>query len=228
MNSTNWDDATKEAVATYEAKLATMADTAAAVDSSGSVEYTGTESAGDQAMTVTIEEDQWEAFNEATEAVKDFEMNTIKDLPLVKDWRQHVLNVRFSKEFKALEGDYKTAMNNTQVKSLVTDYGEFITAMKATPTMDDATKEMLEGSFVVKEVFQDVDIVMESMKTGNLEPIIDYMVNGETDGTLQAKVDGATVEQSEGAKNASKAAKKATGLIASVATAMVAFAATQF
>lgn len=94
--------------------------------------------------------------------------------------------------------------------------------------MTDETRTLLEESFVVKEVFQDLDMVMESMKTGNLEPIIDYMLNGETDGDLQAKVEGATVEQSEGAKAASDAAQKATGLVASVATAMVAFAAIQF
>lgn len=133
-------------------------------------------------MTATLSDAEWTAFNEATEAVKDFEVNTMKELPLVKDFRQHVLNVRYSKEFKKLEGDYKTAMNNTQVQSLVTDYEEFITAVKELPTMTDETKEMLEGSFVVKEVFQDLDMVIESMKTGNIEPIIDYMVNGETDG----------------------------------------------
>lgn len=133
MNSTNWDDATKEAVETYKAKLATMEDTGEALEDSFHDSTVAATEDVPEHRTHTVSTAEWTAFNEASEAVKDFEMNTLKDLPLVKNFKQHVLNVRYSKEFKKLEGDYKEAMNNTQVQSLVTDYGEFIDAIKAAP-----------------------------------------------------------------------------------------------
>lgn len=222
---TAWDDATKEAVAEYQAKMAD-------VDAKGQELYLATQqpviTGSEPARTwkVTIDDDKWTALNTAAEGLKDFEMNTMKDLPLVKNFRQHALNVRFSHEFKALEKDFKTVTQDENFKEYVTLIEAWETKMQDAIGLSDEDKAMVEESFIVKEVMMWVDMENAALKTGNLNPILNYMIHGKTDGNLSPTVKGATVQRSAGVNNAT--ADGASRTFAAVGAAMLAFAATQF
>jgi len=98
-------------------------------------------------------------------------------------------------------------------------------------------------SAVVTEVCLMMDLTLDSMKTGSMNKIADYLINGETDGVLTETVDApqtdasteTTTENDTNDTNATantnatnNTSDKASGLFAAVTTAMVAFAATQF
>jgi len=224
-NPSDWDDATKEAVAEYQAKSDDC-------EVKGEELYNATQqpivTGSEPARTwkITIDDDKWAALNTAAEGLKDFEMNTMKDLPLVKNFRQHALNVRFSHEFKALEKDFKTVTQDEGFKEYVTLLEAYEAKLVDAVGLSDEDKAMVEESFMVKEVMMWVDMENEALKTGNLNPILNYMIHGKTDGDLSPTVSGATVQRSAGVNNAS--GNGASRAIAAVGSAMLAFAATQF
>lgn len=92
-------------------------------------------------------------------------------------------------------------------------------------------------SAVVTEVCLMMDLMLDSMKTGSLDKVADYMINGETDGVLTETVDAPQTDASTNetstnttanTNDTNSTADKASGLFAAVTTAVVAFAATQF
>lgn len=100
-----------------------------------------------------------------------------------------------------------------------------------------------------------LDLTMAMLKSGDPEPVLDYLINGESDGNLQKEVTGvsgveaeqevrpshddytpetpraapADVTATSTAKNTTSddTKKGASGMIAAAATAVLAFAATQ-
>lgn len=231
-NMATWSAETNATVANYTAQVDKMGEAYLALENAiDDPEVMGP--AGDQSVHIEVPDDEWAAFNEEFEATKAYEQDVMSQLPMVKNFRQHALNVAFSHEFKALEKDFKTVVTEEHVAGLVNEYQELLSETKSLPRISADTKAMIEASPAVVEALTAVDITMNALKTGDLEPTLDYLINGESDGTLQPVVTGATVEHSEGVKNATgennnTTAEGASGLAATVVTALITFAASQF
>jgi len=77
-------------------------------------------------VDVEIPDAQWNAFNDEVAALKAYELSTMKNLPLIKEFRQHLLNVKFSSEFMDLESDFQQFSENSQIRSFTRKYEVFI------------------------------------------------------------------------------------------------------
>ena len=193
-------------------------------------------------LSVEIPDAQWNAFNDEVAATKAFELQTLKNLPLVKEFRQHLLNIKFSDSFKSLEGDFVQFTGNSQIRSYTRSYEKLIGELKALPVMTEEAEAAVSQAAVVQEVCLMMDLTLDSMKTGSMDKIADYLINGETDGVLTETVDAPQTQASTNAtapetnatdssnatNNTNNTSDKASGLFAAVTTAVVAFAATQF
>lgn len=73
--------------------------------------------AGDRTISVEVPDAQWNAFNDEVAATKAFELQTLKNLPMMKQFRQHLLNIKFSDSFKDLEADFTQFTGNSQIES---------------------------------------------------------------------------------------------------------------
>lgn len=195
-----------------------------------------------RSLDVEVPDAEWNAFNEEVAATKAFELQTLKNLPLVKEFRQHLLNIKFSDSFKDLEGDFVQFTGNSQIRSFTRGYEKLIGELKAIPVMTAETEAAVSQAAVVQEVCLMMDLTLDSMKTGSMDKVADYLINGETDGVLTETVDAPQTQASTNATTpetetetpaattnaTNNTSDKASGLFAAVTTAVVAFAATQF
>lgn len=190
-------------------------------------------------LSVEIPDAQWNAFNDEVAATKAFELQTLKNLPLVKEFRQHLLNIKFSDAFQSLEADFVQFTSNSQIRSYTRSYEKLIGELKALPVMTEEAEAAVSQAAIVQEVCLMMDLTLDSMKTGSMDKIADYLINGETDGVLTETVDAPQTQASTNetapetnttaTSNATNnTSDKASGLFAAVTTAVVAFAATQF
>jgi len=178
-------------------------------------------------------------------------MDHIVDTKEVKRFRQLATNVRFSEAFRNLEHDLQDVAASDAVHTWVDKFNNLTHAMMRVPRFRNTNLEAIRNSTFISEVLHMLDMTMDMLKTGNVEPTLDYLINGESDGELQATVAGAaegengvdaetevahddyegTSPRDANATNSSNStnttADGASGMITAVATAVLAFAATQ-
>lgn len=127
-----WSAETNETVANYTAQVDKMGEAYIALENAiEDPEVVG--HAGDQTVHIDVPDEEWEAFNEEFAATKAYEQEKMMKLPMVKNFRQHALNVAFSHEFKALEKDFKTVVTDEHVAGLVNEYQELLSETKGIP-----------------------------------------------------------------------------------------------
>lgn len=171
-------------------------------------------------------------------------MDHIVDTKEVKRFRQLATNVRFSEAFRNLEHDLQDVAASDAVHTWVDKFNNLTHAMMRVPRFRNTNLENIRNTTFVSEILHMLDLTMTMLKTGNVEPTLDYLINGEHDGNLQSEVSGVSGVEAEqevphddyngtspragnatGGNNTT--GKGASGMIAAAATAVLAFAATQ-
>lgn len=153
-------------------------------------------------------------------------------------------NVRFSEAFRNVEHDLKDVSQSEAVHTWVDKFDNLTHALIRVPRVRNSNLERFRNSTLVREVLHILDLTMDMLKTGNVEPTLDYLINGEGDGNLQSEVSGVTGVEAQqevphddyegtspratnATANNTTTKKGASGMIAAAATAVLAFAATQ-
>lgn len=169
-------------------------------------------------------------------------MDHIVDTKEVKRFRQLATNVRFSEAFRNLEHDLQDVASSDAVHTWVDKFDNLTHALMRVPRFRNTNLGNMRNTTLVREVLHMLDLTMNMLKTGNVEPTLDYLINGESDGNLQSEVSGVSGVEAEQevphddyegtsprASNATgnNTTKGASGMIAAAATAVLAFAATQ-
>lgn len=123
-------------------------------------------------------------------------MDHIIDTKEVKRFRQLATNVRFSEAFRDLEHDLQDVAASEAVHTWVDKFDRLRHALIRVPRFRNTNLETMRQSTFVSEVLKMIDMTMKMLKSGNPEPVLDYLINGESDGNLQATVSGAASGES--------------------------------
>jgi len=170
-------------------------------------------------------------------------MDHIVDTKEVKRFRQLATNVRFSEAFRNLEHDLQDVAASDAVHTWVEKFDRLTHSLMRVPRFRNTNLDNIRNSTLVREVLHMIDLTLNMLKDGNVEPTLDYLINGESDGNLQAEVSGVSGVEAEqevphddyegtspraaNATGNNTTKKGASGMIAAAATAVLAFAATQ-
>lgn len=107
----------------------------------------------------------------------------MKDHPIILEFRQLALNVRFSPEFEKLKDQYAEFMLTDTVHNITEGAWGLQDEAWELLRMSDASQETVYGSVVMTDVIDGLWCAYNATN-GDIDPMLDLMLNGAHDGNL--------------------------------------------
>jgi len=142
---------------------------------------TGTEP--NQTLHINIDNDQWVVFNKEYYKLRAMEYMIQHKLPEMVAIRKHVHEVIDNDEFEAIEDHWKQVTQQQQHQVVVHHQWKLFEAAIGVLHMEEADKKWMDpaNSPVMFDAWHMVHVYFMAVAKGDLEPMLDWMVDGEYD-----------------------------------------------
>ena len=142
---------------------------------------TGTD--GNHHLTVEVDNDQWYEFNAEYYKLREMEYYAMYKIPEFVKLREHMHALKATTEMKKIQGHWKGVTQDSQHQTVVKHQGELLVAFLKCIHMSDEDKAWVDPhkSPVMFEVWHMVYLYFVAVGEGNLEPALDFMIDGKYD-----------------------------------------------
>jgi hypothetical protein len=142
-------------------------------------------------LTVDVDNDQWVVFNKEYYKLREMEYYAMYKIPEVVALRGKVSAVRHTHEFGAMQKHWAAVTHQDQHQVVVHHQAKLIKAAMETVHMNDKDAEWVSPARapVVFEAFHLVYLYFVAVGGGDLNPMLDFIIDGKYDEKFVKHVD---------------------------------------
>ena len=143
------------------------------------MEVTGQEP--NQTATIDVDNKLWFEFNKEYYKLREMEYYAMYKIPEIAKFRAMVTDVRHTDEMSKMTGHWAAVTQQTQHQVVVKHQAELIMAAINCIKMTDEDKQWVspKKSPVMFEAFHALYLYFVAMGKGDLEPMLDFMIDGK-------------------------------------------------
>merc|ERR1711907_208455 len=146
---------------------------------------------GDHHMTVDIDNDQWYEFNAEYYKLREMEYYAMYKIPEFVKLREHMHAVKATAEMKKIQGHWKGVTSQDQHQVVVKHQANLLIEFLKCIHMSEEDKKWVDPHYspVMFEVWHMVYLYFVAVGKGDLEPALDFMIDGKYDEKFVKEVD---------------------------------------
>lgn len=146
---------------------------------------------GNHHMTVDIDNDQWYEFNAEYYKLREMEYYAMYKIPEFVKLREHMHALKETAEMKKVQGHWKGVTQNEQHQTVVKHQATLLIEALKCIHMTEEDKKWIDPHYspVMFEVWHMVYLYFVAVGHGDLEPALDFIVDGKYDEHFVKEVD---------------------------------------
>ena len=136
-----------------------------------------------QRLHINIDDDQWVIFNKEYYKLREMEYYAMYKIPEVVGLRKHVSAVRHTAEFGKIQAHWAKITQQSQHQVVVHHQAELVKAAAETVHMQEGQEDWLSPrkAPVMFEAWHMVYLYFVAMGKGDLNPMLDFIIDGKYD-----------------------------------------------
>jgi len=145
---------------------------------------------GDHHMTVDIDNDEWYEFNAEYYKLREMEYYAMYKIPEIAAFRAKVSAVTKTDEMTTMKKHWKLVTMGEQHQTVVKHQAKLLIEMLKVVHMTEADQKWVDPKYspVMFEVWHAVYLYFVAVGKGDVQPILDFMIDGKYDEEFAKKV----------------------------------------